>query len=154
MFLHNSNDSSYTSISFFPAGGPNVIDSNNRTNGSPPYLDHLPEKRRLMSWPITEEKRKEKRIFENSFYPSGDSQQVKRVFWKVCASGESRHLVLTPSRSGLVVQSSRFAVLVGNCEILTLSMVSVPVLKNKRKEMDFHTFGAEQTEKKRKVRRN
>ena len=31
------NDSTHTSISFYPAGGPNVIGSNNRTNGSPPH---------------------------------------------------------------------------------------------------------------------
>ena len=38
-----------------------------------------------MSWSITEEKRKEKTIFENSFYPAGDSQKEKRVFWEVYA---------------------------------------------------------------------
>ena len=31
-------DPTRTSISFFPAGGPNVIESNNRTNGSPPFV--------------------------------------------------------------------------------------------------------------------
>ena len=35
------NDSTYTSISFYPASGPNVIGSNNRTNGSPPLEDLL-----------------------------------------------------------------------------------------------------------------
>ena len=37
IFLYKLNDSTYTLISFCPAGGPNVIDSNNRTNGSPPF---------------------------------------------------------------------------------------------------------------------
>ena len=38
-----------------------------------------------MSWSITEEKRKEKRTFKNSFPPVGDSQKSKRVFWEVYA---------------------------------------------------------------------
>ena len=37
------------------------------------------EKRRLMSWSVTEETRKEKRIFEIPF-PAGDSQKEERVF--------------------------------------------------------------------------
>ena len=48
-------------------------------------LDHLPENRRLMSWSITEETRQEKIIFQNFFFPAGDSQKEKRVFWKVYA---------------------------------------------------------------------
>ena len=43
--------------------------------------------------------------------------------------GESRDLVLSPSRSDLVVQSSRFDEFVGNREIYNLSMVSGPALK-------------------------
>ena len=44
------------------------------------------------------------------------------------AFGESRDLVFSPSRSDLVVQSSRFAGFVRNREIEVLSMVSGPVL--------------------------
>ena len=83
-----------------------------------------------------------------SFYLAGDSQKVERVFWKVYAwlafFGGSRDLVLTPSRSDLVVQSSRCAVLVGNREILNLSMVSGPV-KNERKKFGFPYFGVNKT---------
>ena len=46
----------------------------------------------------------------------------------VSALGESRDLVFSPSRSVLVVQSSRFAGFVRNREILNLSMVSGPDL--------------------------
>ena len=49
------------------------------------HLDHLPDERRLVSWSISEEKRKEKRTFEKSSYPAGDSYKEKRVFWKVYA---------------------------------------------------------------------
>ena len=38
-----------------------------------------------MSWSIIQRKRKEMRFFENSFFPAGDSQTEKRVFWKVYA---------------------------------------------------------------------
>ena len=55
---------------------------------------------------------------------------------------ESDKLVLSPSRSDLVVQSSRFDVLVGNRDILNLSMISGPVFKKiKGGKLDFHTFG-------------
>ena len=84
-----------------------------------------------MSWSITEEKGKEKRIFKTPFLRSVIPRR-KNVFLEgirlVSAFGESRDLVLSPSRSDLVVQSSRFAVLVQNREILNLSMVSGPVL--------------------------
>ena len=85
-----------------------------------------------MSWSITEEKRGEKNIFANSFYPAGDSQKEKRAFLKgirlVSAFSESRDLVLTPSRSDLVVQSSRFFGRNPRREIYNLGMVSGPVL--------------------------
>ena len=46
------------------------------------------------------------------------------------------------------MQSSRFVVLVGNREILNLSMVSGPVLeKPKGKTLDFHIFGVQNTKK-------
>mgnify|MGYP006873592981 CR=1 FL=1 len=95
-------------------------------------MGHQPEKKRLISWLITEEK-KGIENFRISFFPAGDSQKEKRVFLEgirlVSAFGESRDLVCSPCRSDLVVQSSRFAVLVGNREILKLSMVPEPVLK-------------------------
>ena len=56
---------------------------------------------------------------------------------------------MLPSRSNLVVQSFRFAVLVGNHEILNLSMVSGPVFKKtKREKLDCHTFGDQQAKTK------
>ena len=65
-----------------------------------------------MSWSITEGKRKEKIFFKNSFPPVGDSQKSKRVFLGgirlVRGFGESRDLLLSPSRSDLVVQSCYF----------------------------------------------
>ena len=72
----------------------------------------------------------------------------------VSAFGESRDLVLTPSRSDLVVvESSRFAVLVGNREILKLSMVSGSVFeKIKGKSWIFILFGIKKVNKKRKSR--
>ena len=73
----------------------------------------------------------------------------------VSAFGESRDLVLSPSRSDLVVQSSRFAVLVGNREILNLSMVSGPVFKKiKGKMLDCHTCWVQQADKNGKVERH
>ena len=59
----------------------------------------------------------------------------------VRAFGESRSFVLSPSRSDLVVQSSRFDEFVENREIYNLSMVSGPgFFRNKREGLDFHTF--------------
>ena len=49
------------------------------------YQGYICVLQRVMSWSITEEKRKEKSSFENSFVPAGDSQKEKRVFWKVYA---------------------------------------------------------------------
>ena len=62
-------------------------------------------------------------------------------------------LILLPSRSDLVVHSYRFDVLVGNHEILNLSMVSGPVLeqviKNKRKNVGpFILVGSKKRKKK------
>ena len=61
------------------------------------------------------------RKFWISFFPVGDSQKSKRVFWKVYAwlgfFGESRDLVFSPSRSNLGLVSSRFAGFVRNREI-------------------------------------
>ena len=80
---------------------------------------------------ITEEERKEKRFFKTHVIRLVISRR-KDLFLEgirlVSAFGESRDLVLTPSRSDLVVQSSRFAVLVGSREILKLGTVSGPVL--------------------------
>ena len=56
----------------------------------------------------------------------------------VSAFGESRDLVLLQNRLDLVVQSSSFAVLVGNREILKLGMVSGPVLLNMKGTVEFH----------------
>ena len=50
--------------------------------------------------------------------------------WK----NESRDLLLSPSHSDLVVQSSRFARFVRNREILDLSMVSGPVLQTEKEK--------------------
>ena len=50
--------------------------------------------------------------------------------------GESRDLLLSPRRSDLVVQTSRFDVFAGNREIYKLSMVSAPVLKKIKGMMD------------------
>ena len=107
-----------------------------------------------MSWSVTEEKRKEKRIkktpFLRSVIPRG-----KNVFLEgiglVSGFGESRDLVLSPSRSDLVVQSSRFDELVGNREVYNLSMVSGPVFeKIKGKCWMFIPLQV----KKRKIKRN
>ena len=81
----------------------------------------MAEERRFMSWSIIEEKRKEKGILKA---PTCSLEGIRLV----SAFGESRDLVLSPSRSNLVVQSSRFAVLMQNRAILNLSMVSGPVL--------------------------
>ena len=73
----------------------------------------------------------------------------------VSGFGESRDLVLTPSRSDLVVQSSRFAVLVQNREILNLSMVSGPVFKKiKGKSWILIIVGSKKLNKNGKVERN
>ena len=77
-------------------------------------------------------KMKTKRRFLISFFPAGDSQKSKRVFWKgirlVGGLGESRELVFSPSRSNLGLASSRLAGFVRNREIYNLGMVSGPVL--------------------------
>ena len=57
------------------------------------------------------------------------------------------NLVFSPSRSDLVVQSSRFAGFVQNREISNLSMVSGTVLLNNLQKLDFHTFGVNTREK-------
>ena len=75
---------------------------------------------------------KTKRKFRISFFPVGDSQKVKRVFWKVYAwlglSVKVGTLFLSPSRSNLGLVSSRLAGFVRNREIYNLGMVSGPVL--------------------------
>ena len=72
-------------------------------------------------------------MLKTPFFPAGDPQKEKRVFFLegirlVSAFGESRDLVLTPSRSDLVVQSSRFFWRNPRREIYNLGMVSGPVL--------------------------
>ena len=78
---------------------------------APLHLDHQPEERRLIYWSITEEKRKEKIILKTPFLQSVIPRR-KTCFLGgirlVSACGESSDLVLTPSRSDLVVQCSRF----------------------------------------------
>ena len=64
----------------------------------------------------------------------------------VSAFGKSGDLVLSPSRSDLVVQSSRFVVLVQNREILNLSMVSGLVFEKVKSKAGFHTVGLVVTE--------
>ena len=67
----------------------------------------------MMSWSITKEKRKEKRFFKTPFLRSVILPPGKTCFLDgvrlVRAFGESRDLVLTPSRSDLVVQSCFFS---------------------------------------------
>ena len=64
----------------------------------------------------------------------------------VSAFGESRDLVLTPSRSDLVVQSSRFFWRNPRREIYSLGMVSGPVLfKVKGKSLIFILLGVDKS---------
>ena len=49
------------------------------------HLGHQPEKRRLMSWSITKEKRKEKRVFEFPFFRLVIPRRKNVLFWKVYA---------------------------------------------------------------------
>ena len=118
------------------------------------YLGHRPEERRFMSWSITEEKERKrefsKLLSSSRWFPEGKFCFLGDIRL-VNAFGENRDLVLSPSRSDLVVQSSRFAVLVGNREILNLSMVSGPAFKKmKRTNWIFIPFGDQQMKKKRK----
>ena len=97
---------------------------------------------------------KEQRKFWFLFFPVGDSQKSKRVFWEVRGFGESRDLLLSPSRSDLVVQSCFcffvYQIARSRSWAWFQGLFCKKWLKNEGTKSDFHTFGVNKTNKKNK----